>query len=381
MSLKALITRWSAAPAYAVGALLLAAIIAPLPAEATSRIKDIADVEGIRDNQLIGYGLVVGLPGTGDSLRNAPFTEQSLIAMLERMGVNVRGLNVNTDTVAAVMVTATLPPFIPQGSTIDVSVAAMGDAESLSGGQLLVTPLMGADGEIYAVAQGPVAIGGFTASGEAGTVSQGIPTTGRIANGAIIEREISFSMNNVSSLRLSLRNPDLTTARRMATAINMHLGQEAAEATDPTNVALHLPANYNGTMMDLLADVENLRVDPDQVARVVINEGSGIIVMGADVRVSTVAIAQGNLTISVTETPQVSQPSPFSEGGNTETVPRTAIEIDDGSDQRLTVLEESVTLETLVEGLNALGIGPRDMISILQTIKTAGALQAELVVQ
>ncbi len=381
MSTNAKKNAWTRLSTFALGAALAAVLLAPLPAQATSRIKDIADVEGIRENQLIGYGLVVGLNGTGDSLSNAPFTEQSLIAMLERMGVNVRGLNVNTDTVAAVMVTAQLPPFVPQGSTIDVTVSAMGDSESLGGGQLLVTPLMGADGQIYAVAQGPVAIGGFSATGEAGTVSQGVPTTGRIANGAIIERELAFSMNGVQSLRLSLRNPDLTTARRMAQAINSHLGQQAAEATDPTNVALVLPAAYPGSMMDLITDVENLRVEPDQPARVVINEESGIIVMGADVRVSAVAIAQGNLTIRVTETPQVSQPNPFSSGGNTETVPRSNIEIDDGSDQRLTVLEESVTLETLVEGLNALGIGPRDMISILQTIKAAGALQAELVVQ
>ncbi len=381
MRLKALLTRWKSATPFIVGLALMAAIVAPAPAQATSRIKDIADVEGIRENQLIGYGLVVGLNGSGDTLRNAPFTEQSLVAMLERMGVNVRGLNVRTDTVAAVMVTAQLPPFMPQGSTLDVVVSALGDASSLSGGQLLVTPLMAADGEIYAVAQGPVAIGGFSASGDGGSVSQGNPTTGRVANGGIIERELAFSMSGVRSLRLSLRNPDLTTARRMALAINAHLGQEAARATDPTNVALTLPPAYPGSMMDLITDVENLRITPDQPARVVINEASGIIVMGADVRVSTIAIAQGNLTIRVTETPQVSQPGAFSTGGNTEVVPRSNIEIDDSSDRRLTVLEESVTLDTLVQGLNALGIGPRDMISILQTVKTAGALQAELVVQ
>jgi len=369
------------APLFALGFALMAAIIAPVPAMATSRIKDISDIEGIRDNQLIGYGLVVGLNGSGDSLRNSPFTEQSLVAMLERMGVNVRGMNLNPNTVAAVMVTAQLRPFTPQGSNIDVVVSSMGDASSLGGGTLLVTPLMGADGEVYAVAQGPVAIGGFAASGDGGSVSQGNPTSGRVANGAIIEREIAFDMTGVRSLRLSLRNPDLTTARRMAQAINGHLGQQAAVAIDPTNVALTLPTGYPGNIIDLVTDVENLGVVPDQPARVVINEESGIIVMGADVRVSTIAIAQGNLTISVTETPQVSQPSAFSEGGNTEVVARSDIQVDDGSDKRLHVLEESVTLEQLVEGLNALGIGPRDMISILQTIKMAGALQAELVVQ
>ena len=363
----------------AASASLLLGLLAGLPAaEANSRIKDIVAVEGIRENPLVGYGLVVGLDGTGDSLRNAPFTLQSLQSFLERLGVNTRGENLNTNNVAAVMVTAKLPPFSAQGSTVDVIISAIGDATSLQGGMLLATPLLGADGEVYAVAQGPIAIGGFSAQAEAGSITQGVPTSGRIANGAIIEKEIPYELQSQRSLRLSLRNPDLTTARRMERAINRFLKSRAAVATDPATVRLTLPEGYKGDMMKLLAEVEQLRVNPDQPARVVIDEQSGIIVIGQDVRVSTVAIAQGNLTISVTETPQVSQPNPFSQTGDTTTVPRSNIEVDAGEDKKLTVLENSVTLQDLVSGLNALGIGPRDLITILQTIKAAGALQADL---
>jgi len=367
----------------AVLACLIALVIAvgAAPAvEAKSRIKDIVDVEGIRDNPLIGYGLVVGLDGTGDSLRNAAFTRQSLQAMLEQLGVNTRGQDLNTENVAAVMVTSRLPAFATQGSRIDVVVSALGDAESLAGGTLLVTPLRGADGNIYAVAQGPVTIGGFSASGDAGSVKRGVTTSGRIANGATVEREVPFTLKDRRSLRLSLRNPDLTTARRIAKAINTYLGAPSAEPLDPANVRISLPPEYPGDIVAMITDIEQLTVKPDHLARVVINEQSGTIVMSEDVRVSTVAIAQGNLTIRVTETPQVSQPGPFAEAGETEVVPRTSIEVDDGSDKKLLVLEEAVTLQMLVDGLNALGVGPRDMIEILQTIKRAGALQAELVV-
>ncbi len=352
--------------------------LTPTPADATSRIKDIADVEGIRENQLIGYGLVVGLDGTGDTLNNAPFTLQSLTSMLERLGVNTRDTDLNTDNVAAVMVTANLPAFAPQGTRIDVTVSALGDSESLQGGTLLVTPLMGADGEVYAVSQGPVAVGGFTAGGDAATVTRGVPTNGRISNGAIVEREIKFEMADLGVLRLALRNPDLTTARRIASAINAFLGRSTAEAQNPTTVQLAIPQDYRGTAVDLLTDIEQLRVEPDTPARVVIDESSGVIVMGRDVRVSQVAIAQGNLTISVTETPQVSQPNPFAETGTTEIVPRTDLNVQDSEDRRLAVLDGSVSLQVLVDGLNALGVSPRDMITILQSIKAAGALQAEI---
>ncbi|MEM8986460.1 MAG: flagellar basal body P-ring protein FlgI [Pseudomonadota bacterium] len=362
--------------AFIVTAFALFAVLSP--AGAKSRIKDIADVEGVRENLLVGYGLVVGLDGTGDGLRNAPFTRQSLEAMLERLGVNTRGEQLNTRNVAAVTVTANLAPFATQGTRMDVTISALGDAQSLQGGTLLVTPLYGADGEIYAVAQGQVAIGGFSAQGDGASITQGVPTNGRIANGAIIEREIGFDLAGMDTIRLALRNPDFTTSQRVAGVINAFLGASAATATDPSTVRLDKPLAYAGDMIRLLTEVEQLVVEPDQPARVVIDEASGIIVMGQDVRVSTVAIAQGNLTISVTETPQVSQPSPFAEQGETVVVPRTDIEVEDGSERKLTVLNESVRLQELVDGLNALGVGPRDMISILQTIKAAGALQAEI---
>ncbi|MCV6602594.1 MAG: flagellar basal body P-ring protein FlgI [Cohaesibacter sp.] len=345
--------------------------------QAASRIKDIANFEGIRDNQLIGYGLVVGLNGTGDSLNSAPFTKQSLQAMLERMGVNITGANLNTKNVAAVMVTANLPAFSVQGSRIDVNISALGDAKSLQGGTLLVTPLMGADGEAYAIAQGPIAIGGFAAEGEAARIVQGVPTSGRIANGALVERELPFQLASMSSLRLSLRNPDLTTARRMAQSINDLIGEPVAEPLNPTGVRLTLPRNFNGNIVDLLTDIEQLTIEPDLPARIIIDETTGIIVMGQDVRVSTVAIAQGNLTITVAETPQVSQPNPFANGQTTE-VPRTEVDVTTDTEKRLALLEGSVPLRELVNGLNALGVGPRDMISILQAIKASGALQAEI---
>jgi flagellar P-ring protein precursor FlgI len=344
---------------------------------AASRIKDLASIEGVRQNQLVGYGLVVGLNGTGDTLNNSPFTKQSLTAMLERLGVNTRGANLRTANVAAVMVTANFPAFGAQGTRVDVTVSALGDSKSLQGGTLLVTPLLGADGEVYAVAQGAVAISGFTAGGDAATVTRGVPTVGRIANGALVEREIDFPFRSLKTLRLALRNPDLTTARRIAAAINDFMGADTAEPTDPSTVQIQIPARFAGNMVQLLTDIEQLRVEPDQMARVVIDERSGIIVMGKDVRVSTVAVAQGNLTVTVTEQPVVSQPNAFSDGETT-VVPRTGVTVDTGGANKLAFVKEGVTLKELVDGLNALGIGPRDMISILQAIKTAGALQAEI---
>ena len=347
-------------------------------AGAVSRIKDITTFEGVRSNMLVGYGLMVGLNGTGDSLSNSPFTKQSLIGMLERLGVNVRDDALKTDNVAAVMVTATLPPFARHGTQIDVTVSALGDAKSLRGGTLLVTPLLGADGEVYAVAQGNPAVGGFSAGGKGTTVTKGVPTSARIANGAIVEREVGFEMVNMKRVKLSLRNPDFTTARRVAQAINAFLGIPSAKALDPGTVMLTSPASYKDNLVALLTDIEQLSVTPDQIARVVIDETSGIIVMGENVRISTVAIAQGNLTIRITETPQVSQPAPFSTTGTTTTVERTEITIDEDKGKKLTVLRSGVNLQEFVNGLNALGISPRDMITILQAVKTAGALQAEI---
>lgn len=344
----------------------------------TTRIKDIVNFEGVRDNQLIGYGIVVGLNGTGDSLNNSPFTEQSLTSMLERLGVSTKGQKLNTGNVAAVMVTSTLPPFTNQGAEIDVTVSALGDAKSLRGGTLLVTPLLAADGDTYAVAQGPVAISGFTATGDAGTVTQNIPTTGRIANGAIVEREIDFQLEDLQQIRLSLRNPDFTTARRISQAINGFMSSKVSKAENSSSVVLRRPNNFDGTIVDLITDIEQLPIQPDQVARVVIDERSGVIVMGADVKISTIAIAQANLTVKITETPQVSQPNPFSEQGQTTVVPRTDIEVNSGPDAKLAVVETGVTLQDLVTGLNRLGVAPGDIITILQAIKAAGALQAEI---
>jgi flagellar P-ring protein precursor FlgI len=347
------------------------------PASALSRVKDLASIEGVRQNQLVGYGIVVGLNGTGDTLNNIPFTKQSLQAMLERLGVNTRGATMRTQNLAAVMVTASLPPFAAQGTRIDVTVSSLGDAKSLQGGTLLVTPLLGADGEVYALAQGSVAIAGFAAEGDAAKITRGVPTNGRISNGANIEREIAFKLNDARSLRLSLRNPDFTTSKRIAAAINDFMGSDTAEPADPATVTIQIPARYNGNMIRLITEVEQLKVEPDQTARVVVDERSGIIVMGRDVRVSTVAIAQGNLTVTITEQPQVSQPNPLS-NGQTVVVPRTGVKVDTGDGNKLALVKEGVTLRELVDGLNALGVGPRDLISILQAIKAAGALQADI---
>src|SRR4051812_27766089 len=363
-------------PFFALVALLtLAAGISPTVA--ASRIKDLANIEGIRQNQLIGYGLVVGLNGTGDSLNNTPFTKQSLQAMLERLGVNIRGATLRTGNVAAVMVTANLPAFGSQGTRMDVTVSALGDAKNLQGGTLLVTPLLGADGNVYAVAQGSLAIGGFQAEGEASKITRGVPTVGRIANGAIVEREIEFALNRLSQVKLALRNGDFTTAKRVAASINDFIGTAVAEPLDPSTVELTVPPKFAGNVVSLLTDIEQLQIEPDLAAKIVIDERSGVIVMGRDVRVSMVAVAQGNLTVTISETPQVSQPNPFSRGGSTVVVPRTRIGVQEEG-KKLALVKEGVSLQQLVDGLNALGIGPRDLIAILQAIKAAGAIQADI---
>jgi flagellar P-ring protein precursor FlgI len=346
------------------------------PAGATSRIKDLANIEGVRQNQLIGYGLVVGLNGTGDTLNNIPFTKQSLQAMLERLGVNVRGQTIRTGNIAAVMVTANLPPFGTQGTRIDVTVSALGDSKSLQGGTLLVTPLMGADGNVYAVAQGSLAIGGFEAQGDAAKIVRGVPTVGRIANGAIIEREIEFALNKLNAVRLALRNADFTTAKRIASAVNDYIGAPVAEPLDPSTVQISLPQKSAGNVVALLTEIEQLQVDPDLAAKVIIDERSGIIVLGRDVRVSTVAVAQGNLTVTISEAAQVSQPQPFARG-QTVVTPRSRVGVSEDG-KGLAVVREGVSLQQLVDGLNALGIGPRDLIAILQAIKAAGAIQADI---
>lgn len=359
-------------------AVLTACVAWTNAAIAQSRIKDIVDIEGVRENILIGYGLVVGLNGSGDSLSSNVFTKQSLIGMLERLGVNANDTSLDAKNVAAVMVTGQLPAFARQGVKIDVSVSALGNASSLLGGTLLVTPMLGADGEVYAVAQGTLAVGGFAATGAAETVVKGVPTSGRIPNGAIVERELPFKLSDLKRVHLSLRNPDFTTARRVSRAINAFVGLKTAKASDNATVVLDIPSTYKGELVELLTDIEQLQVLPDQIAKVIIDEQSGIIVMGENVRISTVAIAQGNLTIRITETQQVSQPAPFSNTGTTTTVNRTAVEVDEGEDRKFAVLPNGVTLQELVNGLNALGIGPRDMITILQAVKASGAMQADI---
>jgi flagellar P-ring protein FlgI len=358
------------------GLAALAFMALAVQAQAASRIKDLANIEGVRQNQLIGYGLVVGLNGTGDTINNTPFTKQSLTAMLERLGVNIRGQTLRTGNVAAVMVTANLPAFGTQGTRIDVTVSALGDSKSLQGGTLLVTPLLGADGNVYAVAQGSLAIGGFSAEGDAAKIVRGVPTVGRISNGAIIEREIDFALNRLPNLRLALRNSDFTTAKRIASAVNDFIGTPTAEPIDPSTVALTIPKQFAGNVVALITEIEQLQIEPDLPAKIVIDERSGIIVMGRDVRVSTVAVAQGNLTVSISEAPQVSQPAPLSRG-RTRVVPRTRIGVQEDN-HKLALVRESVSLQQLVDGLNALGIGPRDMIAILQAIKAAGAIQADI---
>lgn len=368
---------------WRVLALGVFALIAPwmLVHEAhAARIKDIVAFEGVRDNILVGYGLVVGLNGTGDRLQNNAFTEQSMIGFLERQGVNTQGVKLGSKNVAAVTVTAKLPPFARSGSNIDVSISALGDAKSLLGGTLIATSLSGPDGNVYAVAQGPVTVGGFTAGGNSGTnITKGVPTNGFIPNGAIIEREIEFKLNDLSNVRLSLRNPDVTTASNLMRAINQQLGAGVSSVNDPGTVTVKVPANYKGDVVGMLADIETLPVATDQPARIVVDEATGTIVMGENVRISTVAIAQGNLIVKVEETPQVSQPNPFAPvGAQTVEVPRTEVTVSEQSDNKIAVLQEGATLKDLVAGLNALGVGPRDLITILQTIKAAGALQADI---
>lgn len=356
--------------------LLAVLLLWPGSAFAAPRIKDIVDVENVRPNQLIGYGLVVGLAGTGDKTRNTPFTEESMQAMLERMGVNVRSAQMKTQNVAAVSVTAAMPPFARTGSQIDVTVSALGDATSLQGGTLLITALRGMDGQIYAVAQGPVAVSGFKAQGAGANISRGVSTSARIASGAIIEREVPYALKSATALKLALRNPDFTTAQRITKAINATF-PGSAEMLDPATV--RLSAADGAALVERIAQVENLGVEVDSPARVIVNEAAGTVVMTADVRISPVAIAQGGLTISVAENPIASQPGPLS-GGQTQVLPRTQVSVDDGGGASLAMVEGE-SLKTLVGGLNRLGVSPRDLITILQALRSAGALQAEIEVQ
>lgn len=357
-------------------AVLAAACVVAAPVAAEVRVKDIASFEGVRENHLIGYGLVVGLLGTGDKMGNSPFTREAVKGMLERLGVaNLDADLLKTKNTAAVMVTAKLPPFARRGSPIDVNVASLGDATSLRGGTLLVTPLSGADGEVYAVAQGPVAVSGFLAQGNAGSVQEGVPTIARIDSGAIVEREVPFQLKELDSFRIALRTPDFTTAARVEDVVNDKLGGGSARMLDPGTVEVRIPGK--GDVAETIAAIENLTVQPDTTARVVVDEKSGTIVIGANVRIGQVAISQGGLTVRVRERYNVSQPSPISIGGTTVVVPETDIDVQE-RESRFTILEGDVSLQDLVDGLNAIGVGARQTISILQAIKASGALHADL---
>ena len=349
-------------------------------ADAAVRIKDIANLKGVRENQLIGYGLVIGLKGTGDTLRNAPFTEQSLQSMLDNMGINIRGTLLRTRNVAAVVVTADLPPYAAGGSRIDVALSSLGDASSLLGGTLLMTQLRGADGEVYAVAQGAVAVGGYSVEGAAQTVSQGVPTSGRIPNGALIEREVQGKFYEMESLILELKNPDYVTATRIIDAIN-HYGQGRYRASmaferDYRSIILSRPRTV--APVRFIAEIGELLVEPDTPARVVIDERTGTVVIGRNVQVSTVAVTHGNLSVRITEMPVVSQPAPFSRG-ETVVTPQTFIEAGEPGAQ--VAILRGTDLQRLVRGLNQIGLKPQGIIAILQAIKAAGALQADLVIQ
>jgi len=356
--------------------LLVVAAMLPGGAHAM-RIKDIATIEGVRENQLVGYGLVVGLNGTGDSA-GTQFTIQSLVNMLERLGVTVNRNQVKVNNVAAVIVTAELPPFARAGSTIDVQVSSMGDAKSLAGGTLLMTPLTAPDGQVYAVAQGPLLVGSLAFGGKAAKVQSNHPTAGRIPGGALIEREVAFSLVGQEMLSYRLKDADFTTAARMSAAIDRRFGAGTATAVDGGTLQITVPEEFRRQTVAFIAALEGLEVNPDATARIVVNERTGTIVIGEDVRIATIAVSHGNLNLVISEAPEVSQPTPFSKG-ETVTVPRTTIEVSEGGSE-IVVLTQGVSIGEVARALNAIGATPRDLIAIFQAIKAAGALHAELVI-
>ena len=355
-------------------------VIASAAHAAEVRIKDLVEFDGVRGNDLIGYGLVVGLNGTGDGIRNAPFTEDIMSNILERLGVNVTGEQFRPRNVAAVLITAELPAFARAGSRIDVTVSAIGDAKSLLGGTLVMTPLNAADGQIYAVGQGTVIAGGAAVEGDGAAVVQGVPTSGVIPGGARVEREVPFDFRSLKEIRMALRSPDFTTAARIENTINSAFGRRVATMTDPGTVVVEVAATGTNSPAHALSALESLTVEPELRARVVVDQRSGTIVMGEDVRISRVAVSQGNLTLRIEETPIVVQPNPFAEG-ETIVVPRTRADIEEEPGIGIAEVPDGTTLSEVVAGLNALGVSPRDMIDILKTIKAAGALHAEFVVR
>ncbi len=360
-------------------ALLAMSTLLAMTAAAQTRIRDIVSIEGVRQNDLVGYGIVVGLNGTGDSVRNAPFTEDTLTNMLERLGVNVQGEAIKPNNVAAVLVTATLPSFARNGSTIDIAVSSIGDAGSLRGGTLILTPLKGADNEVYAVAQGSVIVSGIDVQAQGARVTRGTPTTGAVPGGARVEREISYDFNQRQSVVLALRSPDFTTAARIEDTINAAMGVPIAAMRDPGTVDLDLRA-LSASPSRTLASIENLPIAVSSPARIVIDEKSGTIVFSEDVTISSIAIAQGNISIKISETTVVSQPNPFS-AGETIALPRSTITVEQTGTGSLAVVKSNANLSGLVKGLNALGVGPQEMAEIIRAMSAAGAIHADLVIR
>ncbi len=363
------------------GLLLLAFVLLACPRAQATRIKDLADIEGVRENQLMGYGLVIGLNGTGDDIKKSVFTKQAIINMIKRMGMALPAevfKQMNTKNIAAAMVTAQLPAFARPGSSIDILVSSIGDASSLSGGTLLMTPLKGPDGSTYAVAQGPLAVGGIAFGGKAAKAQKNFPTSGRITGGAIVERSVNYALPPTGELLYQLRQTDFTTVSRMSDAINSHFGKGTASSMDSRSVKVQKPAGYQGDMVTFISDLESIEIDPDRSARIVVNERTGTIVMGQDVRISTVAVSHGNLNLVITESTEVTQPNPLA-GGETVAAPKTAISVTEEKGN-LVVLQMGVNIGEIARALNAIGATPRDLIAIFQAIKAAGALQGELVI-
>ena len=361
--------------------LLLAWQLCHLSGAHATRIKDLADIEGVRENQLMGYGLVIGLNGTGDDIKKSVFTKQAMVNMIKRMGMALTDdvfKQMKTKNVAAVMITAQLPPFARPGSAIDAQISSIGDASSLSGGTLLMTPLKGPDGNTYAVAQGPLAVGGIAFGGKSAKVQKNFPTSGRITNGALVERAVDYALPTTGNLLYQLRETDFTTAARMVEAINAHFGNGSARPLDSRSIQVKRPSSYQGDMVSFIADLESIEVEPDQSAKIVVNERTGTIVMGQEVRISTVAVSHGNLNLVVTDSAQVSQPNPLS-AGNTVTTPTTTAQITEDAGN-LVVMPMGANLGDIARALNAIGATPRDLIAIFQAIKAAGALHGELVI-
>ena len=359
----------------ALNLLLIFALAVPVFAGVP--VRDLVLVSGARDNQLVGYGLVVGLAGDGD--KDQIYSKQTIANILQRYGVNLPAATVSAKNVAAVMVTADIPAFVKPGARIDVTVASMGDAKSLQGGVLLQAPLLGADNKVYAVAQGPMSIGGFSAGDSGASVTKNHPTTGQIVNGALVEREIPTSVVRDNTIELLLREPSFGSASQMAAAIN-NVFTNSAHAVDSTSVQVQMPAGAGGSPVDFIARLESIEVTPDTPARIIINERTGTIVATAGIHISSCAVSCGNITINVTSTPEASQPNPFSSGGSTVVLPRTTTEVTE-SKSSIIALPELPTVEKVASALNALGATPRDMMSIFQAMKQAGALQAQLIIR